>query len=240
MVWLAVVTAACAVGRGTNDASEDGALPADLAEPAQPLDPVPTDTTVVTTSDGRPVSTIPTGGPATPVTTAAAPGRAGASTTTTVPYVGRLDLVDRAGDAGIQARPYGDATRVRIEDDGARGRFTVELAAVIPTPLGPDEQLRVGVDLDHGGNVESEFQLFAQGNSEGWRAWLTEDEQTVDYQGTFQLGGNRLVFTVPWSALGGRKSGKLDVFVEWDGPGAVLAETSRDFVPDNSQASYQL
>lgn len=240
-VLLMVLTSACAVGRGDRDDAENAAgLPAKLAEPAQPLDASTTDTTVVTTPDGRPVSTVPGRGPASTTATTAGPGGGGASTTTTVPYASRLDLADRSGDAGIQSKPYGDATRVRIEDDGTRGRFTVELAAAIPAPLGPDEQLRVGVDLDHGGNVESEFQLFAQGNSEGWKAWLTEDEETVEYEGTFQVGGNLLVFTVPWSALGGRKSGKLDVFVEWDGPGTVIAVTSRDLVPDNSQASYQL
>lgn len=213
-------------------------MPADLAEPAQPLDPVATDGPPPTAADGTPVSTTP--GAAAPMGTAP-PGPGGARpTTTTVASVSRLDVADRTGDAGIQAKPYGDATRVRIDDDGTRGRFTVELAAALPAPLGPEEQFRVGVDLDHGGDIESEFQLFAQGNSEGWKAWLTEDEETVAYQGTFQVGGNRVVFTVPWSALGGRKGGKLDVFVEWDGPGPVLAETSRDLVPDNGQAAYRL
>lgn len=241
-VVLMVLTSACAVGRGDKDGADDGALPANLAEPAQPLDPSPTDTTVATAPDGRSVSTTPGGGPGTTATTARSGGggAGGAPATTTVPYVSRFDLADPTGDAGIQAKPYGDATRVRIEDDGTRGRFTVELAAAIPAPLGPDEQLRVAVDLDHGGNDESEFQLFAQGNSDGWRAWLYEAEAAVEYQGTFQLGGNRLVFTVPWSALGGRKGGKLDAFVEWDGPGTVIAETSREYIPDRGQASYQL
>lgn len=233
-----LATSACAVGRGGD--KSDQALPDHLAEPAQPLQ-VTGETTVTTTGAGGGAATTTTvrGAPGGATATTAAPG-GGGTTTTTLPFTTRLDLADRTGDAGLQAQPHGDATRVRMEDDGIRGRFTVELAAAIPAPLPPDEQLRVGIDLDQGGDIESEFQLFAMGNSESWNAWRHDNKKFVEYAGTFEVGANRLVFTVPWSALGGRKAGKLDVFVEWEKAGVVLAEESRDLVPDRGQASYQL
>jgi hypothetical protein len=53
------------------------------------------------------------------------------------------------------------------------------------------------------------------------------------------VGGNRLVFTVPWSALGGRKAGSLRVFADWTKAAAVLlAEESNDRAPDSGSAPF--
>lgn len=97
----------------------------------------------------------------------------------------------------------------------------------------------IGVDLFRSDDEESDYQLFALGNADGWRAGLQEGSEWVDYSGTFELGANRLVFTVGWSALGGRRSGSLRVFADWSQAHiAVVADESSDRAPDSSPQSF--
>ena len=238
---LAVVAGACAVGGGDKD---EGGFPDDKGAPARPLDPS-SDATTVTMPD----ATSPGGGtsaatprPGAAPTPGAGPAGPGSGTpTTVVPYVARLEVADRTGDAGLQSKPYGDVVRLRLDDNGTRARFTVEMAAAFPTPLPADEQVHLGLDLFRGSDGESEFQLFGEGNSDGWRAWLQGPKGFVEYPGTFEMGGNRLVFTVPWSALGGRRPGSLRVLAEWDKARlAVLADSSSDRAPEGGPAPFTL
>lgn len=148
-------------------------------------------------------------------------------------YVPRAVLTDRTGDAeGEAPPPYGDLVGLRLEDDGTRARFTVEVGGDVPARLAAGEQVAVSVDLWRGGS-ESEYQVYARGNDEGWLAWLDTPSDFVPYPGTFELGGTTLVFTVPWSALGGRRAGSLSALVEWERDKAVvLADASADRTPE--------
>ena len=167
-------------------------------------------------------------------------GAAAGSTTSSTPpgtpaasFAARALVTDSTGDPdGQSPPPYGDLLGLRLEDDGTRARFTVELAGDVPARLATGEQVAVGVDLWRGGS-ESEYQLYARGNDEGWLAWLDTPSDFVPYPGTFELGGTKLVFTVPWSALGGRRAGSLSTLVEWEKDKAVvLADASADRGPD--------
>ncbi|MDQ3756782.1 MAG: hypothetical protein M3394_02910 [Actinomycetota bacterium] len=142
-------------------------------------------------------------------------------------------MTDRAGDPdGEASPPYGDLLLLNLEDDGTRARITVEVAADVPARLAAGEQVAVGVDLWRSGR-ESEYQVYARGNDEGWLAWLDTPSDFVTYPGTFELGGTKLVFTLPWSALGGRLPGSLSALVEWEKDKAVvLADASADRAPE--------
>lgn len=224
----------CAVGGG--DEEEDAsALREDLA--ARPQS-VGADDVHAATTAAAPTPTTARVGATTSSSTGAAAG-ATTTTTSTAPgtpaasFVAKALVTDPAGDPdGQTPPPYGDVVALRLEDNGTQARFTVELAGDVPTRLAAGEQVAVGVDVWRGG-TESDYQLYARGNDEGWLAWLDTPSDLVPYPGTFELGDNKLVFTVPWSSLGGRRAGSLSVLVEREQDKAVvLADASADRAPE--------
>lgn len=239
----------CAVGGGGEE-DEFGGLPDDKAVAAQPLtvDAGGGAATSTTAAPGQVGGPTTTGRGGTTTTTSVrsgtgAGGGDGSGVTTTTPdakpYVARAEVADRTGDAGLQAEPYGDLILLRVEDDGSRARFTVRMAGALPAQPAEGEVIGIGVDLFRGG-TESEYQVFALGNADGWRAWLKDEaNEAVDFPGTFELGGNTIVFTVPWSALGSRRPGAISVFADWSQQRvAVVAEASEDHAPDRGAQSF--
>jgi len=248
-VGVALLLGGCAVGGGVDEDELEG-LPDDKAVPAQPLtvDAGGTASTATTTAGGRAGGPTTTGRVGTTTTASSRPGGGTTGTTTTTtpgaaPYVVRATVADHTGDTegtSVQKPPaYSDVTRLQLEDDRTRARLTVDVAADLPARLAEGEQMAVGVDLFRGGGTESDYQLYARGNDEGWLAWLDTPSGLVDYPGSFELGANRLVFTVPWSALGGRRPGAFSVFAEWEQARvAVVADESKDFAPDRGAQSF--
>lgn len=236
---LLVSMAACKVGGSKKEPDTERGMPKGLAAKPEPLVEPGSSTTV----PGQPGVTTP-GSPGTTAggstqTTSGGPGGTG-TTVPPRPYRSLASSSDRIGDqSGLQQKPaYADLASLRLEDDGELARFTVELAAPLPSPLGPDEVMGIGVDLFRGGE-ESEFQVFADGASEGWLAYYSDNKGFHKFPGTFQLGGNKLVFTLPWSMLGGRQPGTLTAFCDWTtSEGIALAPATSDRMPDSGTISF--
>ena len=149
---------------------------------------------------------------------------------------------DFSHDADPSAPGYADMTAVTIEDNGDEARVTVDVDGSLPTQLADGEVMGIGVDLYRQGNAgrESDWQLFADGESTGWYAYLQTTRGFVRYPGTFALGGNRVVFTVPWSSLGGSRSGTFTAFVDWTRRSSSVTgnDGSNDFAPLAGRATY--
>lgn len=146
-------------------------------------------------------------------------------------------IEDAIEDAGPHAPGYGDAIAVRIEDDGTRARIAVRMVAPVPARTAEDEVIGIGVDLTRG---EDEYQVFGSGEPDGWFAYLYEPGGLTRYRGSFEVIDRQLVFTVPWTALGGRAGGTFSAFVDWTGPGAVGSDAaSQDLVPDRGTAHFE-
>lgn len=128
---------------------------------------------------------------------------------------------------------------MRIEDDGASARITVDVDAALPNPMPAGEQIGVGVDLYRGaGAAESDYQVFASGTEDGWFAYLHTPKGLVDYPGSFQLGANRIVFTLRWSSLGNLAGSRFRAFLDWDRQRPVLNQAGEDRAPDTGRASF--
>ncbi len=152
------------------------------------------------------------------------------------PYRAVGTLTDLSGDHGSDGPAYADVQQVLLEDDGTRIRATVTMGGFLPGTPGATEAIGIGVDLyDKAGEFESDYQLFADGGPDGWFAYLSTPKGFVRYPGRFALGGATLVFTVPWSAVGGRRDGQFKAFADWtsgDGTNAVTGNsTSNDRAP---------
>ena len=198
--------------------------------------PVPVVGATTTAVSPTSTSTAVRAGAATTVTTAVA---ATAPPASVEPRVhARVD--DAAGDAsGVGASPpqYADARLLVVEAVGQRARVTVQLAGAVPAALAEQEVVGIGVDFFRSGASESDYQLFADGGSDGWRAFLQTPDGFIDYPGDFRLGGDTVQFEVPWSSLGGLPRGTVRLFVDWGKPTiAGLVTRTADSAPDRGQA----
>ncbi|MEA3075456.1 MAG: hypothetical protein QOF60_364 [Actinomycetota bacterium] len=186
-------------------------------------------------STARPVGATAPG--ATAPTSPAGPGGPGPSPPTTIAARTAARAEDAAGDAGVGDPAYADARLFAVEDLGARARVTVRVGGALPAKLASEEVVGIGVDFYRTNGTESEYQLFADGGSDGWRAYLQTPAGFVDYPGDFHLGGDTLQFEVAWSDLGGAPTGSVRAFVDWAKPTvAGVIQRTQDLAPDRDRA----
>lgn len=149
-------------------------------------------------------------------------------------------MSDRPSDSGLTGSgpAYSDVVLVRIEDNGTTARVIIDMRGNIPSALPSDEVVGVGVNLYRDDSqTESEYQIFVDGEPEGWFAYLTGPQGFVDYPGTFQLGGRRMAFELPWSALGDLKGTGFDCFSDWS-KSSLAPQASEDHAPDSGRAPF--
>ena len=115
----------------------------------------------------------------------------------------------------------------------------MRVAATMPSELRPEEVIGIGVDFFRSGGAESDFQLFADGGSDGWRAFLQTPEGFVRYAGDFRVGGDSVQFEVRWADLGGPPAGHVSAFVDWGEPKlAGVVTRSQDLLPDRGRSTF--
>lgn len=143
-----------------------------------------------------------------------------------------LDQTDRRDDLGLTGgEPYGDLVRLRIDDDGGNARVTVRLAGAVPERLAEGEVVGIGVDLFRTNATESDYQLFLDGGTHGWRAFLHTPDGFAPFPGTLRIDDRRLISELPWSSLGGRTAAGVSAFADWSASGP-LSEPTQDRLPD--------
>jgi hypothetical protein len=151
------------------------------------------------------------------------------------PFSPIADVVDAGDDASGQSPAYADIRQLLLESNGTRARVTVAVTGAIPGALGEGEVQGVGIDFYRTDDGESDYQLYAIGSEEGWRAYLQTPEGLVQYPGSFAVGGRVLVFNVPWSALGGRKPADVDMFIDWSKRDTPLNKAGNDRAPQDGR-----
>lgn len=145
-------------------------------------------------------------------------------------------MADPAGDAGLLTPPYVDVVRVSVEDNGSAARVVVDVAGALPARLAADEVAGVGVDLYVGDRLTSDYQLFADGSSEGWFAYLYAEGNIVRYPGSFAVGGSRMVFEVPWTTIGERSVARFSAFYDWSKDAVPVNRVGEDHAPTTGTA----
>lgn len=128
------------------------------------------------------------------------------------------DLADPVGDHG--AGPgYADLTHIAFRESQGRLAISVDVDAVVPGRLAEQEVQGVGIDFYRSSTDESDYQVYLDGGSRGWRAFLQTPRGFVDFPGTFSLHDRTFDVVVPWSAVGGREAAEVGVFADWSAAG---------------------
>lgn len=155
-----------------------------------------------------------------------------------VAWLSVLRLTDASGDVGLTGGPrYADLAGFHIDDDGRRAQLTVTLAGDVPARLAEGEVIGIGIDVFRSQRRESDYQVFLDGGSHGWRAFLQAPRGFVRFPGTFAIADRQMVIELPWSGLGGRSPGRVAVFADWT-EGGILGATSQDRAPDTGTRPF--
>lgn len=237
---LALVTSGCALSHpkdeGGNPQRNLAVRPSSLAPTTPPGSTASGSPSASATASRGPGASAP----ASASRGASASASAGSSAAPEAPYHGIGSVSDRSGDAGATTPGYADIVSVTIEDNGTNARLTVYLRSTIPATLPSDETMGVGVDLYKSvGEIESDYQVFADGEPSGWYAYLDTPNGKVRYPGTFGLGGNRMQFTLPWSALGGMSGGYFAGFADWTRAATPANLSGEDHAPDLTSQPFR-
>lgn len=144
-------------------------------------------------------------------------------------------VADPDGDARGQSPAYADIGQLLIESDRRNARVTVAVVGDIPKALSAGEVQGIGVDFYRSDGTESDYQLFVDGDDEGWRAFLQTPEGIVQYPGSFGVGGRVFVFELPWSSLGGREAADVDMFIDWSKRRSPLNDSGNDRAPQEGR-----
>ncbi len=140
----------------------------------------------------------------------------GGTSTPAAPFRSLATQSDPGGDAGLDTPPYADLRSVTLAANGTDLRVTVTVDGALPDRTDDGETIGIGVDLyPPQRQRESDYQLFVDGEPDGWFAYLDTPRGFVRYPGTFGLGSSRLVFTVPLSSVGSPRTGRFSAFVDW-------------------------
>jgi hypothetical protein len=150
-----------------------------------------------------------------------------------------LHIDDATSDAGVQAPVYADAVAVDIVDTGSSVSVTVRLNGPLPKALASGEVEGIGVNLTPTDASATSYQLFADGESDGWFGYLEVGDHFIAYPGTLDRSGASIVFVVPWSSLDNLRTGTVDAFVDWSKPSSLTAaRSSSDRMPNNGTAAF--
>ncbi|HEX8003238.1 MAG TPA: hypothetical protein VF519_11135 [Mycobacteriales bacterium] len=247
-VAAALLAAALTAGCVSGDTEDPGGLPhRELAVTPESLPPAP-------------VPSLPTAAPSTPAGTTLRPPSSGSAPPASGPVIGRPGgssapgatagpgaayrrvggIADGTGDTEGRGPGYADLVAVTVEDDGTNARITVVFAADVPARLPADETMGVGVDLFRSATQgESDYQVFADGEPDGWFAYLQTPKGFVRYPGRFGVGGRRLEFVLPWSALGSPAAGRFSAFADWTRDAEPVKPFSEDHAPSLGNAAYR-
>lgn len=155
-------------------------------------------------SDGGPTGTTDPGAATSGATSPAAPAG----------WQRLVSVADPAGDQGA-APAYGDVRSVALDSDGESLRMAVTMAGVVPGRLARGEVQGVGIDFYTADEAESDHQVFLDGGSDGWVAYLQTPRGFVPFPGELRLDGPTLTAVVPWSAVGEPAGATVAVFADW-------------------------
>jgi hypothetical protein len=208
----------------TTTIAPDGSAP----PPSSGAAPTTTAASSAATTAGRGATT----------TTTARGGTSGGTSVTSTPSKPLGGTVtDRSGDNGLESPDYADVVSVALEDTGRELRATITFTSGVPRTLAQGEVMGVGVDLFRTNERESDYQLFATGRADGWTAYLDTPDGFVKYPGSFTISGTTLVFSVPWTSVGGHAPATFSTFADWSKAAvAVIAQTGQDSAPDQGTA----
>ena len=115
------------------------------------------------------------------------------------------------------------------------------MAGPVPARLPAGEVEGVGVDFFTTAGSEkrqSDWQLFADGGSDGWYGYLDGPDGVRSLPGTLTIDHDRLIFHTTWASIGSPTAGSFSTFVDWVRAAVPLNVVTADRAPDAGRGEF--
>jgi hypothetical protein len=149
-----------------------------------------------------------------------------------------VSKADARNDHGSGPR-YADLSAFALQGSTRRLRIFVGFEGTVPDRLAEREVMGIGVDLFLQDTAESDYQVFLDGGSDGWVAYLQTPDGFIDFPGTFYKAEDGFVVTLPWSSLGDMRRGFVSGFADHSSASSTPAGSSEDFVPESDRLRFE-
>lgn len=154
------------------------------------------------------------------------------------PAVGSAFRADPSGDGDREGSPpaYADIRRATLKGTRRMLTLTLRVDGPIERSLPEGSDMTANFRLERRGGRD--HQIYVIGTSSGWEADL---DNTGSFPGRFALAGDRFVFQLSWSRLGGPARLRWEAETAWTRtPSGPLGQTEFAFdrVPEYEPASY--
>lgn len=132
---------------------------------------------------------------------------------------------------------YAEMLGLSIEGLGKEFRITMTFNGDVPQRMPNDKTIMVvGFQFLRG---KSDGYAFAgQATEEGWKPYAGGKDKRTAFPGSFEVSGNTIVMTVPWSYVGGAYPFKWLATSNWFQSLANTTHYIFDLIPNKSQANY--
>lgn len=134
---------------------------------------------------------------------------------------------------------YSEISSVRIEGAATQFRVTITFRADLPERM-PDKKtyMIAGMGFTQGKKEEG-YGFGASADVDGWTPYAgSKSEGGGEFPGTMSIDGPTIVFTIPWSALGGPRSFEWYAQASWFKSLAATTHYSLDIVPNDGPARF--
>lgn len=133
---------------------------------------------------------------------------------------------------------YSDILSVRIEGAASGFRVTMTFRGDVPEKM-PDKKTFMVAGMGFTERKKDEGYGFgASADTTGWTPYAGSKGEGGEFPGTFSIDGPTIVFTMPWSAIGGPRSFEWYAQASWFKSLAATTHYSLDIVPNEGPARF--
>jgi hypothetical protein len=133
---------------------------------------------------------------------------------------------------------YSEIVSVRIEGRAADFRVTITFRGPVPEKM-PDDKTYMIAGMGVTEREKDEGYAFgASADAKGWTPYAGNKEEAEEFPGTMSIDDATIVFTMPWSAMGGPQPFKWYSQASWFRSLAGTTHYSLDIVPNEGPARF--
>jgi hypothetical protein len=148
---------------------------------------------------------------------------------------GQSVVVDDTADAfGEEPPAYAEIVRASITGKGDVAEIVLEVEGDIPDEVGEHDNFIGGIGIEYEGKMGG-ISLVVQGTGDGWVSGLERGDEGRELEDEWRIDGNRFVWVLPWSDLGGPRSFRWGTSVRWyqfNTTDTTQADQAGDAAPD--------
>lgn len=154
---------------------------------------------------------------------------------------GRSVVEDDPGDAfGEPPPPFTEIVGASITGKGNVAEIVLEMEGRIPDQVGEKDNFLGGIGIEYEGKMGG-ISLVVQGTRDGWISRFERGDDGRELEKEWRIDGNRFVWVLPWSDLGGPRSFRWGASVRWyqfNTTDTTQADQAGDAAPDEEPAIY--